>query len=118
MSSPDDAAIQYQQALAEREEREREPMWSERQAAILEDDQPDRRERVGDAGRLMHELANANITINVLRSDLCDWARLFLAVTANDGLGGCPVPHSVYTRCWRCSARAQAAQLLEVNRGR
>jgi len=118
MSSPDDPVIQYHQALAEREEREREPMWSERQAAILEDDRPDRREPVGDVGRLMHELANANIRVNVLRSDVADWARLFLAVTANDGLGGCPVPHSVYTRCWRCSARAQAAQILEVQRAR
>jgi hypothetical protein len=118
MSSPDKTLIEFAQTRAEADERLREPMWSERQAAILEDDQPDRREHVGDAGRLAHELANANIKINVLRSDLCDWARLFLAVTANDGLGGCPVPHSVYTRCWRCSARAQAAQLLEVNRGR
>jgi len=118
MSSPDDAAIQYQQALAEREEREREPMWSERQAAILEDDQPDRRERVGDTGRLAHELCNAVIRAKVLQSDVIRWARLFLAATASDTTNGCPIQHSAYTGCWRCHAREEAAHLLEASRGK
>lgn len=97
------------------DERQREPVWSENQAAIVGDMQCKRGEVGGHYAlymRTLSEFNRASARLNQMRVSADFLARYTLQITE----GPCPKAHGTYQECAHCAARRMARHIVDLVR--
>jgi hypothetical protein len=97
------------------DERHREPVWSQNQAAIVEDMQCKRGEVGLHYALYMRTLATLNRTsadLTQMRVSADFLARYTLQITE----GPCPTKHGTYQECAHCAARRMARHIVDLLR--